>query len=229
MPNTKNKIFEIVGETEDYFVIEKLQSFLSQKAEASSKEALPEFISRTLKRRVWPVHRLDREVRGLMLFAKSDRACQKLMQYFRERKIKKKYWAWVYGRAPESKTRLTHYLSKNTKTNFVTAFPRPTEGAKEATLEYHKIAERGSYSLVEVDLHTGRSHQIRVQLSKEGHPILGDQRYFTKAAFKRYGEPLELGSILLFSVFLGVPQEGVEELCCWELPDKKSKIFEISL
>ncbi|MGA0163565.1 MAG: RluA family pseudouridine synthase [Bdellovibrionota bacterium] len=170
-------IFRIVHHEKPFLLIEKLKPFLSQRAKSSDLEDFHGFIGRQLGESLWPVHRLDREVLGLMLFARSKEFCEELTGQFRSRKVRKSYSAWVSGRPPKAKDRLVHYLKKNEKTNYTSVFPRPTPGAKEAVLSYEVQEERGDKTRLRIDLETGRSHQIRAQLAKIGCPILGDSRY----------------------------------------------------
>jgi 23S rRNA pseudouridine1911/1915/1917 synthase len=125
------------------------------------------------------VHRLDRPVGGVMVFAKTSKAASRLSDQVRTRKLRKVYRAVVHGTPePRVQNRVTHYLLKDTRTNTVRAVDESVPGAKEAVLHYRVIdsSEQG-LSYVEVDLLTGRPHQIRVQLSTLGHPLYGDQKY----------------------------------------------------
>ncbi|MGB4168243.1 MAG: RluA family pseudouridine synthase [Tepidanaerobacteraceae bacterium] len=123
------------------------------------------------------VHRLDRPVGGVMVFAKTSKAAARLSDQVRRNLFKKTYIAVIRGLPPREKDTLIHYLLKNTKTNRVEAVKKGVKGAKEAILDYEVISYAHPYCLVKIDLHTGRPHQIRVQFSKIGCPIIGDQRY----------------------------------------------------
>lgn len=122
-------------------------------------------------------HRLDRPVSGALLFAKTSKALGRLNEMFKHKEIKKKYWAVVKTKPPELEETLNHYLIKNQKKNKSFAYDKKVKDAKLATLTYKLIAEADNYYLLEVELHTGRHHQIRCQLAKIGCPIKGDLKY----------------------------------------------------
>lgn len=123
------------------------------------------------------VHRIDRPTSGLVIYAKTSKALSRLTQMVKNREIKKTYWAVVPKVEIPKQQRLKHYLLKNEKNNKSTVFPNVTEGAKEAILNYEIIKTLDNFQLLEVDLETGRHHQIRAQLSKIGVPIKGDLKY----------------------------------------------------
>lgn len=123
------------------------------------------------------VHRIDRPTSGLVIYAKTSKALTRLTQMVKNREIKKTYWAVVAKEMIPQSQRLVHYLHKNEKTNKSTVFIKPTENAKESILSYQIIKTLDNFQLLEVDLETGRHHQIRAQLSKIGVPIKGDLKY----------------------------------------------------
>ena len=123
------------------------------------------------------VHRIDRPTSGLVIYAKTSKALTRLTQMVKNREIKKTYWAVVAKEMIPQSQRLVHYLYKNEKTNKSTVFIKPTENAKESILSYQIIKTLDNFQLLEVDLETGRHHQIRAQLSKIGVPIKGDLKY----------------------------------------------------
>ncbi|MEX0719165.1 MAG: RluA family pseudouridine synthase [Balneolaceae bacterium] len=122
------------------------------------------------------VHRLDRPVSGVMVIARTSKAASRLSAQIRKRSIDKTYWAMVEGMTPVF-GELVHFLKKDAKTNTVKAFKSKKGGAKESRLKYTTIKQSAQYSLIEVDLITGRPHQIRVQMAKEGFPLWGDYKY----------------------------------------------------
>lgn len=126
------------------------------------------------------IHRLDRPTSGVLIFAKTSKALSRMNEMFKTRDVEKLYWAIVEGKVENKFERLEHYLRKNQKKNLVTVFTQPTKDAKKAILEYKVLGELDNYTLLEVDLYTGRSHQIRSQLSFIGNPIKGDLKYGSK-------------------------------------------------
>ncbi|MEA4918410.1 RNA pseudouridine synthase [Proteiniphilum sp.] len=122
-------------------------------------------------------HRLDRPTSGVVVFAKTSKALSRLNDMFRNGEVDKTYWAIVKDRPPKEEDQLTHYLSKNEKTNKSNAYTSEKPHTKKAVLHYRLIAASQNYYLLEVDLETGRHHQIRAQLAKIGCPIKGDLKY----------------------------------------------------
>lgn len=122
-------------------------------------------------------HRLDRPVTGLVLFAKTSKALSRLNEMFRTGDVKKTYWAIVKNRPPRPEGELVHYLTRNEKQNKSYAWDVEKPGSKKAILHYKTIARSDNYYLLEIDLKTGRHHQIRCQLARMGCPIKGDLKY----------------------------------------------------
>ncbi len=122
------------------------------------------------------IHRLDRPTTGIVLFARTSKGLERMNAAFKNRETKKQYWALVEGKIEDGRD-LQHYLKKNSKTNKSTVFKRPEPEAKEALLSFKVLNIGDRYSLVEIDLHTGRHHQIRAQFSAIGHPVKGDVKY----------------------------------------------------
>lgn len=123
------------------------------------------------------VHRIDRPVSGIVLFAKTSKALERINRMFRDKEIRKTYWAVVKKKpAPESGL-LVRYLIKNEKLNKSFASPVPKKDYLESTLEYKLVCSSDSYHLLEINPHTGRHHQIRVMLADIGCPIKGDLKY----------------------------------------------------
>ncbi|MDR3318280.1 MAG: RluA family pseudouridine synthase, partial [Clostridiales bacterium] len=123
------------------------------------------------------VHRLDRPTGGIMVFARTSKAAERLSAQIREGSFDKRYYAVVMGRPREKTERLAHYLLKDEETNTTNVVPASTAGCKYAELQYTLIENEGIVSLVDVRLDTGRSHQIRVQMKTIGNPVFGDARY----------------------------------------------------
>ena len=122
------------------------------------------------------VHRLDRNVSGVILFARTSKAASRLSKQFRERTIKKIYRAIVVGKIKPVSAKLVHHIRKG-KSLKATVFPRETPTAKRSELSYEVIDLLGGNTLVEVTLSTGRFHQIRAQMAFIGYPVLGDVKY----------------------------------------------------
>ncbi|MTE25432.1 RluA family pseudouridine synthase [Winogradskyella ouciana] len=123
------------------------------------------------------VHRLDRPTTGIVLFSKTSKALPRLNKLFAEKKANKTYWALVKNPPPNTEDQLIHWLKKNPKKNKSTAYSKEVDGSKKAILHYKIIKALDNFYLLEVDLETGRHHQIRCQLSKIGCPIKGDLKY----------------------------------------------------
>ncbi len=139
------------------------------------------------------VHRLDRPVGGVMVFARTSKAAARLTEQFSAHRAQKRYAAVAEGSAP-GEGRLTDWLLKNESTNTTAVVKEGTPGAKQARLSYRTLARDQGLSLLDVNLQTGRPHQIRVQLSHAGYPLKGDQRYNPNA---RTGEQIRLWAYAL--------------------------------
>ena len=122
-------------------------------------------------------HRLDRPVSGVVLFAKTSKALARLNTMFRDGKVKKTYWAIVKNRPPKDEDEVVNWLVRNENQNKSFAFDNERPGAKKAILHYRLVAASDRYFLLEIDLKTGRHHQIRCQLAHLGCPIRGDLKY----------------------------------------------------
>jgi len=123
------------------------------------------------------IHRIDRPASGVVVFAKNKKAVAALNEQVRERKVKKTYLAIVGQAPPRKEGELVHYLRKNGRTNRSEAFEEEQAGSKKAVLRYRLLGSSERYHLLEIDLVTGRHHQIRAQLGAIGCPIRGDEKY----------------------------------------------------
>ena len=123
------------------------------------------------------IHRLDRPVGGLVVFAKTGKGLARMNELFRNGEVKKTYWAITKNMPPKQEDTLTHYITTRERINKSYASTTPKEGAAKAVLKYRVIARGDRYSLLEINLLTGRKHQIRVQLSAIGCPVKGDLKY----------------------------------------------------
>lgn len=123
------------------------------------------------------VHRLDRPVSGVILFARTSKALARLNRMFQDKQVTKKYLAVIRNRPPAEEGRLAGYLKKNEKQNKSYSYDKQVKGSKEASLSYRMMGRTDRYYLLEIDLHTGRHHQIRCQLADVGCPVKGDLKY----------------------------------------------------
>jgi 23S rRNA pseudouridine1911/1915/1917 synthase len=141
------------------------------------------------------VHRLDRPVGGVMVFAKTSKAASRLSDAVRTRTFGKTYFAVVHGKPEQNEGTLRHYLLKDTKTNTVRSVLSNAPGAKEAILDYQVKRIADGLTLIQVRLHTGRPHQIRVQFAEIGCPLYGDQKYGSHV--NKAGQQIALWSAIL--------------------------------
>lgn len=157
------------------------------------------------------VHRLDRPVSGVVVFARTSKAAARLTDGFRERRVHKVYWAVVDGALPAASGELRQWLRKDHDRNRVHAHDRPVDGAREASTAWRVLATGSGKTLVELVPHTGRSHQLRVALASLGRPILGDLRYGAH-------EPLPDRSLALHALRLELDHPTREVRYAFELP-----------
>jgi 23S rRNA pseudouridine1911/1915/1917 synthase len=183
--NTNNYIMpEILYEDNHIIAVNKKSSDLSQgdKTEDISLDTeVKQYIKDKYKKPgdvfLGVVHRLDRPVSGVLLFARTSKALARLNEMFREKEVSKIYWAIIKDRPPEEEGTLRHFLKKNEVQNKSYVYDTEVKGSKEATLTYKLLARADKYYLLEVELHSGRHHQIRAQLAKVGCAIKGDLKY----------------------------------------------------
>lgn len=123
------------------------------------------------------VHRIDRPTSGIVIFARTSKALERLNEMLRDKQIQKTYWAVVKNSPKKNEDTLIHYLIKNPKNNKSTFYNTAIEGSKKAILHYQLIKKLNNYNLLEIQLETGRHHQIRCQLAAIGCPIKGDLKY----------------------------------------------------
>jgi 23S rRNA pseudouridine1911/1915/1917 synthase len=174
----------IVYEDNHILVVNKLPSEIVQ-GDKTGDEPLSETVKKFIAERdhkpgnvfCGVIHRLDRPVSGLVIFAKTSKGLSRFNELFREKTIQKEYLAAVKNKPAAQKGHLVHYLLKNEKTNMSKAFNKPVHGALKAELEYELLASSDNYHLLKIKLITGRHHQIRAQLSAIGCPIRGDLKY----------------------------------------------------
>ncbi len=169
------------------------------------------------------VHRLDRVTGGVMVYAKSSKAASRLSEQMRNGDFEKKYFTVLVGSPKEKRATLTDYMKKNPINNMVYVCPKTVEGAKFAELEYKIVEEKDGLSLALVTLHTGRTHQIRVQMSHNSTPVYGDMRYG--------GEKAKKGNIALWATILAFTHPVSKERLVFKIEPPKDntpwKFFDI--
>jgi len=175
---------EVLYEDNHIIIVNKRSSDLVQ-GDGTGDESLDNIVRAYIKEKyskpgdvfLGVVHRLDRPVSGCVVYARTSKALARMNELFRSKEVKKTYLAVVTERPPEEEGTLTHFIKKNEKQNRSYAFDNEVKESKEASLSYKVIARSESFYLLAVDLHTGRHHQIRAQLSAAGCPIKGDLKY----------------------------------------------------
>ena len=155
-------------------------------SEPDRGKGLPELLSAQLREAGKPdfiagVHRLDKQVGGAMVFSRRKDVTGKLIAQVADRRMEKIYLAVLRGRPAEPEATLEDLLFHDSRTNKTFVVDRPRKGVREAKLDYRTLAQADDLTLVRVRLHTGRTHQIRVQFASRGLPLLGDIRYGSKA------------------------------------------------
>lgn len=175
---------EILYEDNHILIVNKYPGEIVQ-GDKTGDEPLVETLKKLIKERdakpgnvfLGVVHRLDRPVGGVVIFAKTSKALARLNEMLRKGEIHKTYWALTRGLPPKQEDELTHYITTTERNNKSYASITPKPGAKEARLEYRLLAKGNTFNLIEVKLLTGRKHQIRVQMASIGCPIRGDLKY----------------------------------------------------
>ena len=196
----KSKI-NILYEDNHLLVVEKPVNMLTQ-SDSTGDEDLLTLLKEDIRQRfnkpgnvyLGLVHRLDRPVGGAMVFAKTSKAASRLSEQIRNGELDKSYMAVIHGVPEQSSGTLINYLVKDESINTVRVTQFPEEG-KKASLDYAVKGSKNGLSLVNIKLHTGRSHQIRVQFAAIGHPLYGDQKY--GASLNKPGMQLALWSVEL--------------------------------
>jgi len=175
---------EILYEDNHIIIVNKRSSDLVQ-GDGTGDESLDNIVRDYIKEKykkpgdvfLGVVHRLDRPVSGCVVYARTSKALSRLSELFRTREVKKFYWAIVTNRPPAEEGVLTGYLKKNEPQNKSYVYDKEVKGSKMAELSYRLLARSEKYYLLEIDLQTGRHHQIRAQLAAAGCPIKGDLKY----------------------------------------------------
>ncbi len=194
MEKGMNMKLKVIYEDNHIIVVEKIPNVPSQEDETGDismmslvKDYIKEKYNKPGNVYLGLVHRLDRPVGGVMIFAKTSKAASRLSNQVREKVFKKEYLAVVDGKLEQEKGTLENYLYKDKKTNTSYVVSKDKKDSKFAKLDYEviKYDKENNVSLLKINLHTGRHHQIRVQLSNFGHSIYGDQRYGSRGKNKQ--------------------------------------------
>jgi 23S rRNA pseudouridine1911/1915/1917 synthase len=178
------KDFHVVYEDNHIIIVSKRAGILVQ-GDSTGDRTLTDAVKEYIKKKydkpgdvfLHPVHRLDRPVSGLVIFARTSKGLERMMEVFRKREIQKTYWAVVRKKPANEKGKLTHWLVKDEKRNVVTAHDTEVNGSQKAELYYKVLGTINKHYLLEVEPISGRPHQIRVQLASMGCPIRGDLKY----------------------------------------------------
>ena len=188
---TENYQPEILFEDNHILVVMKEQNLASCPDESGDEnllDLLKDYLKRTYDKPgnvyLGLVHRLDRPTGGVMVFAKTSKAAGRLSEQMKTGDFEKRYLTVLNGAPNPESGKLVNYLKKNTLNNMVYLSTEGTDGAKYAALDYRVLDKKGALALIEVKLHTGRSHQIRVQFAGIAHPVCGDMRYGGEFAIK---------------------------------------------
>ncbi len=190
-PEQKFREYNIVYEDQHIIVIDKMAGLLSMATENEKRATAYSLLSRHVKKqdrgnKIFIVHRLDRETSGLMLFAKSEPVKNKLQETWNDTVIERTYLAVVEGPVEKQEGTITSYLSED-KVFRMHSSPKPGSG-KEAITHYSVLKKNNAYSLLKVNLETGRKNQIRIHMQEMGHNIVGDKKYgATTSPIKRLG------------------------------------------
>ena len=225
--NNKTAMPEILYEDNHIIAVNKKASDLSQ-GDKSGDESLDSEIKKYIARKynkpgevfLGVVHRLDRPVSGVILYARTSKALTRLNEMFRSAEVKKTYLAIVKERPPEDKGTITHFVKKNEKQNKTYVYDHEVKDSKKATLSYRVAGRSDRFYLLEVELHSGRHHQIRAQLAEIGCPIKGDLKYGAQRSN-------EDGSISLMARRLEFIHPVKKEKIVITAPFPKSDIWEV--
>lgn len=219
----------IMYEDNDLLVVHKPMGIATETARIGQADLVSE-LKNYRKRKgedayIGVVHRLDQPVEGLLVFAKDGGTAKKLSDELRRGKLTKKYAALIAGVPATMEGELTDYLLKDGRTNLSKAVPGKTQGAKEAMLRWRMLQHSRDVSLLEIELYTGRHHQIRVQMAHAGFPLLGDFKYGSEAS-RELSKRLAVSSTALLAYEIQFTHPNTGKKMEFSLGfDKFTKIF----
>lgn len=183
MHTTKNNL-QVLFEDNHILIVNKRAGDITQGDKTGDKplnDVVKEYIKDKYNKPgnvfIGTVHRLDRPTSGVVIFARTSKALERLNKMLREKSIQKTYWALVKNKPKKTKDTLTNFLKKDSKKNKSFVYKKEIDGSKKAILHYSVLKNLDTYTLLEIDLETGRHHQIRTQLANIGCPIKGDLKY----------------------------------------------------
>lgn len=220
----KNNNLNVLYEDNHLLIVEKPRNMLVQADRTKDIDLLTLSKQYLVKKYNKPgdaflglVHRIDRPVGGVVLFGKTSKGASRISNEIRLNKFKRNYQVIVHGPMSKKKATVTDYLVKNNKTNTSYVTNKSTTNAKKAVLDYEVLGrdEEKNLTLLSVNLHTGRSHQIRVQLANLGHPIYGDQRYGQE--FTKPGEQIALWA---HQIEVKHPTKDEQVICSVQTPNE---------
>jgi 23S rRNA pseudouridine1911/1915/1917 synthase len=200
--------YQIIFEDTEIIVVNKFSGIPTQ-ADKNNIPSLLEILSQDHPT-LYLIHRLDQRVSGLVIFAKTEHSAKQLNKDFQTRNVTKKYRAIVANKPTVNDTKLTHWLLKDTKKSLSKAFANEVKNSQKSELIYKVLQSSERYHLLDIELFTGRFHQIRSQLSAIGSPLLGDLKY----GYKRSSPD---GSIFLQSYYLSINHPTTKKAIQFEI------------
>lgn len=198
----------IIAQEKNWIAVHKPSGLVTYSDGSAPGKGAKEFLEAQIKRKLFPVHRIDKDTDGILVFASSDATARELTALFRSRTVKKAYLAVVHGKPPE-KGVIDEPLEKNKSKE---KEPAITEFTRLATAEVEWDGEKRSYSLVRCEMKTGRFHQIRRHMRAVGHPLCGDPEYGNGWDNRAFKERFKIERTLLSAVSVAFPDRGAQKM-----------------